>query len=130
MTTNDESVNTARIMSRFDRCDLQLRVRLSVTYLFLFVLLGLVTDDVKLFAFALLYHLSSDRAALKPGGLETLGRRNGYHIVKRIALTICNIKLFNKDDVALADLVLLSARRYNSIACAHEKHLSFVKDSL
>ena len=49
-------------------------------------------------------------------------RRDRKNLFKGVGIALIHIELFNEDDIAFADLVLLSARFNNR---KHEKHLTF-----
>ena len=108
-----------------DLFDLNLGVRLSVTDLLLFVLLGLVGHNVDLLALAVLYYVSRYCCTFYCGlaGLESVCCRYCENLVKDNSFAFSGIELLNEDDVSFVNLVLLSAC-FND--CKHsEKHLTF-----
>ena len=107
-----------------DLVDLKLGIRLSVADLLLFVLLGLVLQNVDLLTLAVLDDGSFDNGTLDIGstGNETCVGTCSKNRIKCNGVAVIDFELFGEYDVAFLDLVLLSAGYENS---KHEKHLSF-----
>ncbi len=99
-------------------------IKLAMTLLLFLVFLGLVSDYVDFFALTLLDDLGlyADAINIRRAYLEAVivgKRKNLVELNKRFRVAVY---LFDKNNVALADLVLLSACfKYRE----HEKHLSF-----
>ena len=115
--------------STHDADDLHLGVGLSVTDLLLLVLLGLVLQDMDLLALAVLNDVGGNGSALNVGSAagERIAQLKGENLIKGNRFPLVYFELFDEDDVAFRDLVLLSAGFDN---CVHEKHLSFFLVSL
>ena len=110
--------------SALDFDDLNLGVRLSVTDLLLFVLLGFVLQNVDFLALAVPQYLGCDLGTVNNGRTdpEAVGIRQSLDLIEHDLVPLGNRKLLNEDDVLLDYFVLLSAGFDN---CKHEKHLSF-----
>ena len=108
-----------------DLFDLNLGVRLSVTDLLLFVLLGLVGHNVDLLALAVLNYICGNRSTFNSGlaGLESVVSSNCENLIKGNLFAFCCFELFDEDDISFVNLLLVSAC-FND--CKHsEKHLTF-----
>ena len=106
-----------------DAHDLQLGIRLSVADMLLLVLLGFITDNVDFFALAVLDDVRGHSTGHRRRADGKAGRRGDRkNLLEGVGVALVHIELFNEDDVAFADLVLLSARFNNR---KHEKHLTF-----
>ncbi len=115
--------------SNADLLNLYLGIGLTMSELFLFIFLGLIFQNVNFLALALLDNGSRYACAFHSRHSSLKAAVCGYreHTVKRYLFTGLCLKLFYKEDIALLNLVLLSAR---FDYCKHEKHLTFVYDSL
>ena len=96
-----------------------------MTDFLLLVLLRLVLDDIDLLALAVLHDIRNDRCTAYIGSAydEALIAGNSKNFVKRNFVAFVCVELLNIENVALVDLVLLSACFDN---CKHEKHLTFI----
>ena len=100
-----------------------------MTHLSLLVLLGLVGHYIDLLAFAVLHNIGRNLCTFQYGitNFEAVVAGNRENAIKLNLRTCFNIKFLNEDDISLVNLVLL----YASLDyCKHEKHLSFIYDSL
>lgn len=100
-----------------DGVDLDLRVGLSVTLTRSLVLLGLVVENVNLLALAVLDDLGLDGGAFNDGSSElgAVVADNSQDLVKNDFVAIVDVELFDKEDVALSDAVLLTAGLDNCV---------------
>ncbi len=100
-----------------------------MTDLLLLVLLRLVLDNVDLLALAVLNDICNNGCAINIRSAydKTCIAGNSKQFVKCNLVAFVHVELLNKENVALVDLVLLSACFDN---CKHEKHLTFIYDSL
>ena len=99
-----------------------------MTDFLLFVLLGLIFENINLLALAVFKNLCSNLGACICGRacyVAFAGYRKNFTELNGCSF-FC-IELFNEDDVTLLNLLLLSARFDN---CEHEKHLTFNIDTL
>ena len=96
-----------------------------MTLLLLLVLLGLVLDNVDLLVLAVLYDISSNLSTLNCGIADhcTVVVGINQYFVEYDCSSFFSAELFKKYDVALLNLLLLSA---SLEYCKHEKHLSFI----
>ena len=111
--------------SSLDLYDLNLGIGLSVTHLLLLVLLGLVLEDDNLLVLAVLQNLCGYLSAVHNGSacLEAVVVRESNNLIEDDFVSFIDIELFDKNNVLLDYLVLLSAGFDN---CKHEKHLTFI----
>ena len=99
-----------------------------MTDFLLFVLLGLIFENINLFALAVFKNLCSNFSTCNCGrACYEAFAGNRKNLTELNGSSFFCIELFNEDDVTLLNLVLLSARFDN---CEHEKHLTFNIDSL
>ena len=107
-----------------DRIDLNLGVRLSVTLLLLFVLLGLVLEHNDLLCLCVAKNGTAYLAAvhIRLAGLDAVFVSKSNNVEINLCVFFGS-ELFNKNHVADTYLVLLSA---GFDYCVHEKHLSFI----
>ena len=100
-----------------------------MTHFSLLVLLCLVGHNVNLLTATVLYDVCGNLCSYNVGssGLEACAVLKCENLIEGNLITLGCVKFLYVDDVALCDLVLLSAGFNN---CEHEKHLSFIYNSL